>query len=145
MVYCNAEPRLKLLCDVACVMTCSAILMEHRVVTDKPSHHPSSRPPSRQLHQQRVLALFNAYRKERWTARLCSILGVQHPLPFLPVININGNTRHRASASVYSPTFRVRLMLPQQRNPCTDCKSAQQCTTRGHPLSFLQVTSESVQ
>jgi len=26
------------------------------------------------------------------------------------------------------------LVLPQQRNPCTDCKSAQQSTTRGHPL-----------
>ena len=26
---------------------------------------------------------------------------------------------------------RVRVMLPQQRNPCTDCKSAQLCTTRG--------------
>jgi len=26
---------------------------------------------------------------------------------------------------MYSLTFRVRGMLPQQRNPCTDCKSAQ--------------------
>jgi len=26
---------------------------------------------------------------------------------------------------MYSLTFRVRVMLPQQRNPCTDCKSAQ--------------------
>jgi len=26
---------------------------------------------------------------------------------------------------MYTLTFRVRLMLPQQRNPCTDCKSAQ--------------------
>jgi len=37
-------------------------------------------------------------------------------------------TRHRA--------------LPQQRNPCTDCKSAQQCTTRGHALpdpSYIRV------
>jgi len=25
---------------------------------------------------------------------------------------------------MYSLTFRVRVMLPQQRNPCTDCKSA---------------------
>jgi len=25
------------------------------------------------------------------------------------------------------------LRLPQQRNPCTNCKYAQQCTTRGHP------------
>jgi len=29
---------------------------------------------------------------------------------------------------------RVRVMLPWQRNPCPDCKSAQQCTTRGQPL-----------
>jgi len=39
---------------------------------------------------------------------------------------------------------RVRVMLPQRRNPCTDCKSAQQCTTRGQPLPRLQVTSGSV-
>jgi len=31
-------------------------------------------------------------------------------------------------------------MLSQQQNPCTDSKSAQQCTTKGHPLSFPQVT-----
>jgi len=38
-------------------------------------------------------------------------------------------------------------MLSQQRNPRTDCKSAQQCTTRGHPipLPFPQVTFGSVQ
>jgi len=26
---------------------------------------------------------------------------------------------------MYSLTFHVRVMLPQQQNPCTDCKSAQ--------------------
>jgi len=26
---------------------------------------------------------------------------------------------------MYSLTFRVRVMLPQQRNRCPDCKSAQ--------------------
>jgi len=26
---------------------------------------------------------------------------------------------------MYSLTFRVRVMLPQQHNPCVDCKSAQ--------------------
>jgi len=26
---------------------------------------------------------------------------------------------------MYSLTFRVRVMLPWQRNPCTDCKSDQ--------------------
>jgi len=26
---------------------------------------------------------------------------------------------------MYWLTFRVRVMLPQQWNPCTDCKSAQ--------------------
>ena len=36
-------------------------------------------------------------------------------------------------------------MLPQQRNRWTDCKSAQQCTTRGQPLPRRQVTSGSVQ
>ena len=40
---------------------------------------------------------------------------------------------------------RVRVILPQQRNPCPDCKSAQQCTTRGQPLPCPQVTSGSVQ
>ena len=37
---------------------------------------------------------------------------------------------------MYSLTFRACVMLPQQRNLCPDCKSAQQCTTRGHPLPF---------
>ena len=37
----------------------------------------------------------------------------------------NLKTRHRASTSMYSLTFRVRVILPQQRNPCRDCKSAQ--------------------
>jgi len=37
------------------------------------------------------------------------------------------------------------LVLPYQRNPCTDCKSAQQCPTRGHALPLPQVTSGSVQ
>ena len=36
-------------------------------------------------------------------------------------------------------------MLPQQRNRCTDCKSAQQCTTRGQLLPRPQVASGSVQ
>ena len=40
---------------------------------------------------------------------------------------------------------RISIMLLQQRIPCTDCKSAQQCTTRGHPLPLPQVTSGSVQ
>ena len=39
----------------------------------------------------------------------------------------------------------VRVILPQQRNPCPDCKSSQQCTTRGQPLPRPQVTSGSVQ
>jgi len=34
-------------------------------------------------------------------------------------------TRHRASTSMYSLTFRVRIMLPNQCNPCTVRKSAQ--------------------
>ena len=46
---------------------------------------------------------------------------------------------------MYSLTFRVRVMLPQQRNPCIDCKFAKQCTTRGHPLPLPQITSGSVQ
>ena len=40
---------------------------------------------------------------------------------------------------------RVRVMLPQQHNPCTDCKSTQECTTRAHPLPLPQVTSGSMQ
>jgi len=35
-------------------------------------------------------------------------------------------------------------MLLYQHNPCSDCKSAQQCTIRGHTLPFPQVTSGSV-
>jgi len=34
-------------------------------------------------------------------------------------------TRHRASASVYSLTVCIRVMLPYRRNSCTDCKSVQ--------------------
>jgi len=41
--------------------------------------------------------------------------------------------------------FHVRVMLPQQRNPCNNCKSAQYCTTKGHPLPLPQVTSRSLQ
>jgi len=33
----------------------------------------------------------------------------------------------------------------QQGNSCTNCKSAQKCTTRGHPQSFPQVAFGSVQ
>jgi len=33
------------------------------------------------------------------------------------------------------------LVLPQQRSPCTNCKS---CTTREHPLPLPQVTSGSM-
>jgi len=40
---------------------------------------------------------------------------------------------------------RISVGLPWQRNPCTDCKSAQLCTTRGHPLPLPEVTSGSVQ
>jgi len=40
---------------------------------------------------------------------------------------------------------RISIVLPQQRNPCTDCKSAQHCTTRRYPLQLAQVTSGSVQ
>jgi len=42
------------------------------------------------------------------------------------------DNRHRASTSTRCH-FAFGAMLSQQRNPCTDCKSAQQCTTRGNP------------
>ena len=32
--------------------------------------------------------------------------------------------------------FAFAAMFSLQRNPCTDCKSAQLCTTRGHPRPF---------
>ena len=58
----------------------------------------------------------------------------------------------RISSSDYNKTTRHVLAyisrsctLPHQCNPCSDCKSAQQCTTRGHPLPLLQVTSGSMQ
>jgi len=44
----------------------------------------------------------------------------------------------------HSLTFRVRAVLSKQRTPCTGCKSAQQCTTRGTP-TIPSVTSGSVQ
>ena len=34
---------------------------------------------------------------------------------------------------------RISMVLPC--NPCTDCKSAQYCTTRGHPVQLPQLTS----
>jgi len=40
---------------------------------------------------------------------------------------------------MYPLTFRVRVMLPQQRNRCTDCKSAQQCITRSIPCHSLKL------
>jgi len=52
-------------------------------------------------------------------------------------------TRHRLSTSTCWH-FAFGAMLSQQRNSCTDCKSVQQCTTRGHPLPFPPVTSGSV-
>jgi len=42
------------------------------------------------------------------------------------------STRHTWSASTRWH-FAFGSMLSQQRNPCTDSKSAQQCTTTGHP------------
>jgi len=41
--------------------------------------------------------------------------------------------------------FAFGAMLSQQRKPCADCKSAQQCTTRGHPCDSPQLTSLSLQ
>jgi len=60
--------------------------------------------------------------------------------------DINGYIANQAESECkHSLTFRVRAMLPQQCNPCTDCKSAQQCTTRGHlpavPPSYIRVRS----
>ena len=71
---------------------------------------------------------------------------------------------HAAGASILSPCVvcvcalqavsladyrwalpRISIVLPQQRNLCTDSKSAQQCRTRGLPLPLPQVTSGSVQ
>jgi len=46
------------------------------------------------------------------------------------------NHNQAYSEYTHSLTFRVRAVLSLQRNPCTDCKSAQQCTTRGHPQPF---------
>jgi len=53
-------------------------------------------------------------------------------------------TRHRARTSTRWH-FAFGAMMSYQRNPCTDCKSAQKCTTRGHPIPFPQVTSGSMQ
>jgi len=36
--------------------------------------------------------------------------------------------------AVYKAITLHTCMSSRQRNPCTDCKSAQYCTTRGHPL-----------
>ena len=45
------------------------------------------------------------------------------------------STRHRASRRTRG-NFAFGAMLSQHRNQCTDCKSAEQCTTRRHPLPF---------
>jgi len=37
---------------------------------------------------------------------------------------------------MYSLTFRVRVMLPQQRNPCTDCKSASSAQVGGTGIPY---------
>ena len=55
----------------------------------------------------------------------------------------NPRSRPRAcGVALYSLTVRVRVMLPEQHNPCTDCKSAKQCTTRGipyHSPSYIRI------
>jgi len=55
--------------------------------------------------------------------------------------NITIKTSHRASTSThwhfaftaYKAISLHTCMLSQQPNLCTDCKSTQYCTTRGHP------------
>jgi len=42
-------------------------------------------------------------------------------------------TRRTASTSMYSLTFRVRVMLPYQRNPYTDCNPPNSAQLRGIP------------
>jgi len=42
-----------------------------------------------------------------------------------PTMCLHIVTRHSASTSMYMLTVHVRIMLPQQRHPCPDCKSAQ--------------------
>jgi len=45
---------------------------------------------------------------------------------------------------MYSLTCRVRVVTIATQ-PCTDCKSAQCCTTRGQPIPLPRVTSGCVQ
>ena len=52
--------------------------------------------------------------------------------------------RHWASTSTCWH-FWFGAMMSYQQKPCTDCKSAQQCTTRGHLLPFPQLTSRFMQ
>jgi len=59
------------------------------------------------------------------------------------VLHLLHLSRHLASTST-GWNFAYVAMLSQQRNPCTDCKTAQQCTTRGHLLLFRKVASGSV-
>jgi len=60
-------------------------------------------------------------------------------------------TAHAAGASMLSLARGVFAGMRSVRvryacgGPGTDCKSAQLCTTRGHPLPLPQVTSGSVQ
>jgi len=42
-------------------------------------------------------------------------------------------TRHTASTRMYSLTFCVHVMFPQQSNPCPDCKSAHSAQLGGIP------------
>jgi len=55
------------------------------------------------------------------------------PYRMAEVNNVINQARPSTSTRLHSA---FGTMLSWQRNPCTDCKSAQQCITRGHPLPF---------
>jgi len=57
--------------------------------------------------------------------------------------NNEAYSKHRALTEILRSTISCHSNKTHA-TACTNCKSTQQCTTRGHPLAFPQVTSRSV-
>jgi len=104
--------------------------------------------------------LYSAGRPSRWASAHIPVLSVVQWLlldfkfistnncffPTMTTTSPQNLTRHTASTQYKrSTTFRVRrYVLIAKKNPRTNCKSNQWCTTSGHPLPFPQVTSGSM-
>jgi len=73
------------------------------------------------------------HRLQTYTDRQADrIIAILRPPPYRMAEANNVINQARASTSTRLHSA-FGTMLSWQRSPCTDCKSAQQCTTRGHP------------